>query len=994
VSPGFDAPPLGGTLPDPCATLRYVGDRPIFRAFLEQAQRAPDALCLEWSEGVCSYGELERISRRLALCLRARGVGPGHSVAIVAERGPALIYAMLGALRSGATFYVADAAYPAARIEQCVRQLQPSMLLMCAQVQVSAQVTQLLADETKLVRVPASPETALAELGALVPDGPLAEVEPASDAYVMFTSGSTGQPKAVVTSHPPLVHFVQWHVRTHRFDDRERFSLLSGLSHDPVLRDIFTPLSIGAALCIPTQAVLFNPALLADWLRDRQISVCHLTPAMGEIIAEGAESSGTALPMLRAMFWGGDALNAKTSSRVHAVAPNARQVNFYGATETPQAMGFYPIDPSSPPAVYPIGRGIDAVQLLVVNATSELCAVGELGEIWVRTPYLSNGYQGDAAQTQSRFTPSPFSQQLSDVCYRTGDLGRYLPDGDITLAGRADHQVKVRGFRVEPAEIAAAIERVPGVARAVVVAKELPAGGKALVAYYTRTLPAAASASALALCPSPADIKQAVGRELPAYMVPAFVTQLEAFPLLPNGKIDIAGLPTADARDPVRPASYVAPTTAQERLLVDIWQDVLRSDNVGVNDSFLDIGGDSLSALMVMVRMQKLGLPDSVAQGILQGRTIRELAGGAAANDKLTPQAQTNLLVNIVRGVLVMLIVTEHWLAGFLPHVLTRIEPWLGVFFGLATPGFAGVFGVSLGYGYYTKYLVNRAQTARSLKLGAFVLSSAILLGGLVRVVIVLLQEGKIDVTRFFASFLSVLLYYLLAMGTVRLWFAFIARFKSPYVGCVTLIGLFLVSSRITWSLIGHLELTGFLQLAQTLLVAKFNYFKMSAGVLAGMMAGIALKKRERLPALLPTLGVALAAVTLAMALLRLVDGSLMRIHDGDDMRLWRWVFCAGAVLCIAALASDAITRRLAPGLARSFARLLGVVGQCALPFFVLHVLVIDVYVLLSLAKVPRALGLGLTIGPFLGFGGWMVARIYTLYYGTSSSERPSLRPS
>jgi amino acid adenylation domain-containing protein len=971
-----------------------VGDSPIFRAFLEQAQRAPDAACLEWAEGVCSYGELEHISRRLALCLRARGIGPGHSVAIVAERGPALVYAMLGALRAGATFYVADAAYPAARIEQCVRQLQPSMLLLCAQVQVSAQVTRLLADETKLLRVPAMPETALAEFAALVADGPLLpEVEPASDAYVMFTSGSTGQPKAVVTSHPPLAHFVRWHARTHHFDDRERFSLLSGLSHDPVLRDIFTPLSIGATLCIPTQAVLFNPALLADWLRDQQISVCHLTPAMGEIIAEGAESSGTALPALRALFWGGDALNAKTSRRVHAVAPNARQVNFYGATETPQAMGFYPIDPLSPPAVYPIGRGIDAVQLLVVNATNQLCAVGELGEIWVRTPYLSNGYQGDAAQTQSRFTPSPFSQQLSDVCYRTGDLGRYLPDGDIALAGRADHQVKVRGFRVEPAEIAASIERVPGVTRAVVVAKELPSGGKALAAYYTRQVSAGASASALALSPSPADIKQAVGRELPAYMVPAFVIYLDAFPLLPNGKIDIAGLPSADARDPTRPASYVAPTTAQERLLVDIWQDVLRSDNVGIDDSFLDIGGDSLSALMVMVRMQKLGLPDSVAQGILQGKTIRELAGGAAPNDKLTPQAQTNLLVNMVRGVLVMLIVTEHWLAGFLPHVLLQLQPWLGVFFGLATPGFAGVFGVSLGYGYYTKYLVNRAQTARSLRLGALVLSGAILLGGLVRVAIVLLQEGKIDVTRFFASFLSVLLYYLLAMCTVRLWFAFIASFKSPYIGCVTLIGLFLLSSRITWGLIGHLELSGFLQLAQTLLVAKFNYFKMSAGVLAGMMAGIALKRRQRLPGLLPTLSVALLAVAMAMGLLRVVDGSLIRIHDGDDMRLWRWVLCAGAVLCIGALASDAITSRMLPGFARSLTRLIGVIGQCALPFFVLHVLVIDVYVLLSLAHVPRALGLGLTVGPFVGFCGWMVARIYTLYYGTSASQHASLRP-
>ncbi len=1000
---------LGDARPDPTRPIPKLVHEPITLRFQGHAAISPDNVAISWGGGDISYGNLELSSRRLALLLMSRGVGTGAVVCLYAARGPALVTAMLAVLRAGATFSVLDAAYPEARLIKLAKKMAPAVVVCCGDVAMPGDVRAVVSAVPVIDLHNNVVAWANSIAGAVNDDALLPDVDPNSDAYIMFTSGTTGEPKSVVTPHPPLVHFVQWHCAQHQLTWADRFSMCSGLSHDPVLRDVFTPLSIGARLCIPTQETIFNPARLAAWFVEQQITVCHLTPALGEIICGGAEAAAdigrtaVILPTMRHFFWGGDALNQKTMRRIQAIAPSTKQTNFYGATETPQAMGFYAIEPVGELEAYPVGRGIDATQLLLVNKDNQLCRLGELGEVWIRTPYLSGGYRGDADQTSSKFTPNPFrNNDPHDLCYRTGDLGRYLPDGSVALAGRSDHQLKIRGYRVEPGEVLAALEQLPGIARAICFAKGLPTQGKVLVAYYSDDKNAKPA-------PTPASVRDALKKLLPSYMVPSYIVSVEAFPLLPNGKIDYASLPAPDRQDVARSANYVAPTTDQEKALVALWQEVLGIESVGVTDSFLDLGGDSLSALNVLMRMQKYGIPDHVGRGILQGKTIRQLTGGDDDDgDTLTPTAQKNMLVNVVRGVLVSIVISEHLLAGFWPALLEELVPFAGPIFNLATPGFAMVFGVSLGYSYLKKYLASPKPTMRSLAIGGVILGIAIVVGGLVRFVEQPLAGKPFDSTSFFMAFLNALLYYLLAIATVKVWFVVITNFPSvrfkplniqratsrdpgnAYLGMLLLMGLFLVGSQITWRLVGQVEVEGFLYLAKTMLVAKFNYFKMSIGVVAGMMLGLALREARVLPRSLPLVVAGAAFSAAAVGLLFVSDKSVQKLFDGDDMRLWRWMFCAGLVGLITAGAAF-LVRLHGIRFFRRVQRLLGVVGQCALPLFVLHVMIIDIHDIILLTSAPRMVAMWIPLVAFALFAGGLIHRLYTLYYGSvwSSASTP-----
>ncbi|MCP4655124.1 MAG: AMP-binding protein, partial [bacterium] len=232
----------------------------------------------------------------------------------------------------------------------------------------------------------------------------------------------------------------------------DRFPMLSGLAHDPLLRDLFTPLWLGATLVIPDPEEIGNPGWLPEWMRREAISVAHLTPAMGRLLCSGIAA---ATPALRYLFFGGEPLRRQDLSRVRELAPEAACVNFYGTTETPQAVGYFVVPAAELRDTVPVGRGIADVQLLVLNPSGGLAGIGEKGEICVRTPHLALGYLDDPELTRERFPANPFAAQAGDRIYRTGDLGRYLPDGNLEFLGRADHQVKIRGFRVELGEIEA-----------------------------------------------------------------------------------------------------------------------------------------------------------------------------------------------------------------------------------------------------------------------------------------------------------------------------------------------------------------------------------------------------------------------------------------------------------------------------------------------------------------------------------------------------------
>jgi amino acid adenylation domain-containing protein len=459
------------------------------------------------------------------------------------------------------------------------------------------------------LRLALPPWTACADGGPLA-DQPVTDpglpVAPDDLAYVAFTSGSTGAPKGILGRHGPLSHFLPWQRREFGLAEEDRFSLLSGLGHDPLQRDLFTPLYLGATICIPDPADIVLPGRLSAWMRRQGVSVAHLTPAMGQLLTESGAGTPEVLPTLRYVFLVGDVLTRRDVARLRLLAPGVTCVNLYGSTETQRAVGYHVVDDAeATPApgerrgkeVLPLGRGMQDVQLLVLSRAGQLAGIGEVGEISMRSPHLARGYLGDEAGTAERFLPNPFTTQVGDRLYRTGDLGRYLPDGEVAFAGRADTQVKIRGFRIELGEIQAQLGRMPGVREAVVLATEEEGAGRRLVAYVVPE-PEAQPA------PTVADLRGHLKAALPAYMVPSAFVLLSRMLLTPNGKIDRRALLALTTAQPESDTSYRAPQTRAEVVIAGILREVLGVERVSAEDNFFDLGGNSLLLVQVQSRLQ------------------------------------------------------------------------------------------------------------------------------------------------------------------------------------------------------------------------------------------------------------------------------------------------------------------------------------------------------------------------------------------------------
>ena len=594
-------------MPDPALPLavRWFGS--VHARFVEQAVSAPDRVALEEPGSEWSYRQLERFSAGIAQWLRRNQVGAGDIVAVCGSRSASFVATLLGVLRAGAAFCVLDPAYPAGRLTRCLQAAKPRAWLQLQTASDLPDALRAAVDElagSRQLTIPAQFD-AIADLD--LPAGPpeSSDVDPDSPAYVTFTSGTTGEPKCILGTHRPLSHFIDWHVREFSLKPGDRFSMLSGLAHDPLLRDIFTPLWVGATLHIPSPEDIFLPGSLSNWMKQRSITVAHLTPAMASLLCQQPEGeiTGVLLPALRYAFFGGDLLSPRDVALVTGLAPEAACVNFYGTTETPQAVGYRRLDPNehlcpdgSPVPTsrpIPIGEPIDDTQLLVLNRGGILAGPGELGEIHVRSPYLSSGYINDEALTRERFVTNPYTGQNSDRLYRTGDLGRYRPDGVVDFAGRADRQIKIRGFRVELGEIEAALADHAGVQECAVVAREGRSGSKQLIAYFV---------ARNAHCPAADELRSYLRKILPDYMVPAGFVALNPMPLTPNGKVDRRALVLR--QDEAEPAvEYSPPRNHVEQVMTVIWGEVLDVARVGVLDNFFELGGHSLSATRLITRL-------------------------------------------------------------------------------------------------------------------------------------------------------------------------------------------------------------------------------------------------------------------------------------------------------------------------------------------------------------------------------------------------------
>nr|MBA3826272.1 amino acid adenylation domain-containing protein [Ktedonobacterales bacterium] len=646
-------PAARSILPDPTAPLSAQWEGAVHTLFAQHAAQNPEKIAVEDDHDHWSYHDLDARSNQLAHFFRQQGIATGDVVAIYAHRNASLVWAILGILKSGATYTILDTAYPSARLMDFVQQASPRGLVIIDGADpmpddLLAQLTQTAPRcQITLPRLQrASAHDVLAGYPTQAAD---VVVGPDDIASITFTSGSTGRPKGILQRHGPLTHFLPWQQAAFGLNARDRYTMLSGLSHDPLQRDIFTPLCLGATICIPPPSEIGMPGWLLRWMQQEAITVTNLTPAMLQLVTQTlATDAPIALPELRYAFTVGDALKMHDVAQLWALAPNVTAVNMYGSTETQRAVGFYVIPRASasdaqPSAkeVIPLGQGLRDVQVLVCTPTLQLAGIGEIGEIFMRSPHLARGYLNNPTLTQERFITNPLTHDPADRWYRTGDLGRYLPDGQVEYIARNDQQVKIRGFRIELGEIEAVLKGSPTVQDAVVIASEVGQQEKHLIAYVV-PFPAATHEKVID------DLRHYVATKLPMYMIPAAFVVLDAIPLTPNGKVNRPALPLPLSPAPVAVAA-TAPTTPLEAQIAQVWRDVLHRDQVGIFDNFFEVGGHSLLATQLVARLIEATGAAVTLRAIFESPTIASFASHLEQGDLPAARPKRPSLVPIAR---------------------------------------------------------------------------------------------------------------------------------------------------------------------------------------------------------------------------------------------------------------------------------------------------------------------------------------------------------
>ncbi len=617
--------------------VNYASEPCLHKQFETQVEQTPDAVVVVFKEEQLTYAQLNQQANQLAHYLQT-SVEPEVLVGIYLERSVEMVVSILAVLKAGGAYVPLDPTYPKERIAFMLEDAQVSVLLTQQKF-----LDALPEHKAQVVFLEKSEVWAVEKV-----ENPVSQVTSNNLAYVIYTSGSTGKPKGVMNTHSSICNRLFWMQQTYQLTTADRVLQKTPFSFDVSIWEFFWPLLTGASLVMAEPGGHQDSAYLVKLIAQQQITTIHFVPSMLQVFLEFVNLEAST--SLRQVMCSGEALSLNLQQRFFAQL-DAELHNLYGPTEAAIDVTFFWCRQNISKYTVPIGRPIANTQIYLLDAHLQPVPIGVPGEVHISGVALARGYLNQPELTALKFIPNPFSDQRGARLYKTGDLARYQLDGSIEYLGRKDYQVKLRGFRIELAEIETVLGQHPAVREVVVLMRKSFGEGRRefalnadrkdtaitslrhfLKGEFTEELatePAMDQMVAYCVCHQPAptttELRRFLHKKLPDYMIPAAFIMLDALPLTPNGKIDRQALPTPGKVRPELEKAFVAPSTDVEKVLAEVWASVLGLEQVGIHDNFFELGGDSIRTIQVVAKAQVRGLSFSV-QEIYESQNIYKLA--------------------------------------------------------------------------------------------------------------------------------------------------------------------------------------------------------------------------------------------------------------------------------------------------------------------------------------------------------------------------------